>query len=82
MNQKIHDAHSARKKQMDKFIFYSVTTIAFIATVLIIFFVFRYLNNIAAPTKVFSPTPGVTCAQVVTGDGVALQCWGGGECVK
>ena len=35
----------------------------------------RYFTNAITPVNLVEPTPGVQCATMVGGDGVAIDCW-------
>ncbi len=36
---------------------------------------FRLFSQATVAHKLYSPRPGVECASLVTGDGVAVDCW-------
>ena len=38
-------------------------------------YVMRLFSNATTPLTLSTPKPGVACATMVTGDGVALSCW-------
>ena len=35
----------------------------------------RYFTNAITPVNLVEPTPGIQCATMVGGDGVAIDCW-------
>lgn len=49
--------------------------VAFVMLFGIIVYLMRLLSNTVTPLTLHTPKPGVTCAAMVTGDGVALSCW-------
>ena len=50
-------------------------TIALIAVLGAIIYGVRLFTNATTPVVVVSPEPGVKCATMTTGDGVAISCW-------
>jgi hypothetical protein len=40
-----------------------------------VMYAMRLFSNATTPLTLSTPKPGVTCAAMVTGDGVALSCW-------
>lgn len=60
---------------MKNFLMYSALIVGVITLVALIALGSRYLSNAVTPITVHEVTEDVTCATMVTGDGVAIDCW-------
>ena len=60
---------------MKTFLMYLAAVVLITAVISAIALGSRYLSNAVTPITVHEVAEGVTCATMVTGDGVAMDCW-------
>ena len=60
---------------MDNLLAILILAVFGIAIVAGLLFSVRYFTNAITPVNLVEPTPGVQCATMVGGDGVAIDCW-------
>lgn len=62
-------------KEIKEITVYLAVAVFFGTVLLGIVYGYRMFSNAATPITVSSPTKGITCASMVTGDGAAISCW-------
>ena len=60
---------------MDNLLAILIIAVIVIGILAVLVFSTRYFTNVTTPVNLVEPTPGIQCATMVGGDGVAIDCW-------